>query len=372
MDRVEKIKMRKQNIRRASLLSIALNVFLAMTKLALAILTSSIAVALDSINNFTDSLSSFVTLIGAYISSKEEDGEHPLGHGRFEYISAMIVSMLVIYAGIVALYESIKKIFHPTRSNFDSHSLIFLCLLILVKIFLYFYLRRKGEENNSLSLIASSEDAKYDALLSLSVVFSIFFMKFKGVNIESFVALIISFFILKSGFSLFMDTVNEILGKGSDENFSKSVISYICMLDKNILGAYDFLTISYGPNKFVGSVYVELERELNAIEIDILARKIRFKVYKKFALTLVSVGIYTKHADDDRIKRVKREIAKIVASYGAVLQNHAFYLSEEKKIIAFDIRISYDIKNRQSIHEEIFKELRLRFQDYAIYMNLDI
>lgn len=372
MGNIKNIDERNKNITRASIISIFTNILLATVKVLIGFFTSSIAITLDAVNNLTDSISGLVTLICAKISGKEADSDHPHGHGRIEYISAMIVSGMVLYAGFIAFIQSIKKIIKPSMATYTFLSIFLIGLLILVKLVLYFFIKKQGDKLNSLSLIASAEDAKYDAILSSVVLISIIIYYKTNFYIEAYIALLISILIIRSGATMLIDTINEILGMPLEKELRDEILDYICSLDEKILGSYDLITTSYGPTKIIANVHIVVNDSLSACDIDILSRKIRFKVLKKFNIVITSVGIYTQHKDNDSTIVFFNEIASIVKKHGANLQNHAFYLNTQSKILAFDIDIDYDRKNRSLIFDEILKEIKEKYKDFSIYMNLDI
>ena len=163
---------RSKVIVRTSIIGIIANVFLAAVKAVIGLAANSIAIVLDAVNNLSDALSSVITIIGAKIAGKKPDRKHPLGHGRVEYLSAMIVAAIVLYAGITSLIESVKKIIHPVTPDYSPVSLVIIAIAVVVKIVLGRYVKAQGEKVGSGSLIASGADAQFDAILSASVLAS--------------------------------------------------------------------------------------------------------------------------------------------------------------------------------------------------------
>ena len=176
---------RQKTIIKASIIGILANVALSAIKAAIGLFSHSIAIVLDAVNNLSDALSSIVTIIGAKLAGKKPDRKHPLGHGRVEYLSAMIVSALVLYAGITSMIESVKKIMHPQMPQYKAVSLIIIAIAIVVKIVLGRYVKKQGEKVDSSSLVASGADAMFDAILSASVLASALIFVWTGVSLPT-------------------------------------------------------------------------------------------------------------------------------------------------------------------------------------------
>ena len=204
---------RQKIIVRTSAVGIVVNVLLAAFKAAVGLASHSIAVVLDAVNNLSDALSSIITIIGAKLAGKKPDKKHPLGHGRIEYISALIVAAIVLYAGITSLTESIKKIIEPEAASYSTMSLVIIAVAVIAKILLGRYVKAKGIETDSGALIASGTDALSDAALSTAVLVTALIYTFKGISLEAYMGVIISGFIIKAGVEMISDTVSDILGR---------------------------------------------------------------------------------------------------------------------------------------------------------------
>ena len=184
---------RNKKIVRTSIVGIIANVLLAGFKAAVGIISGSIAIVLDAVNNLSDALSSVITIIGTKLAGKEPDKKHPLGYGRIEYLSAALISVIVLYAGITSLVESVKKIITPETPSYKLPSLIIVAVAIVVKIVLGTYVKKVGESVNSESLVASGEDAKLDSVISASTLLAAIIFIFSGISLEAWLGAIISF-----------------------------------------------------------------------------------------------------------------------------------------------------------------------------------
>ena len=207
---------REKVIIRTSVISIITNILLAGFKAAIGLLSNSIAVILDAVNNLSDALSSVITIVGTKLAKKKPDKKHPLGYGRIEYMSALVIAGLVLYAGITSLAESIKKILSPEIPEYSNVSLFIILTAVIVKLVLGTYVRNKGQEVNSGSLTASGKDALFDAIISTSVLASAIIFLISGLSLEAYVGVIISLVIIKAGFEVMSETVSDILGRRPD------------------------------------------------------------------------------------------------------------------------------------------------------------
>ena len=361
---------REKSIALTSTISIGANVLLAALKAAVGLASSSISIILDAVNNLSDALSSIITIIGIKLASKKPDKKHPYGHGRIEYISASVISAIVLYAGIAALKESVGKIIAPQMPNYSLYTIIVLAIAILVKITLGIYVKRVGTKVKSKALEASGDDARNDALLSASVLAGVLVMKFTGVSLEAYIGLLLSAFIIKSAIEMLKDTLDDILGARVPRETAIAVKETICKIP-GVYGAYDLFLNDYGPNRLQGSVHIEVDDTLSAREIDELSNKISLAVYKETRVALTAVGIYSHNTGDSAAVEAKEKIIGILEDHKDVLQMHGFYLDKEKKIIKFDVVISFESKDREAECASIFQEVLAEFPGYSVKINLD-
>ena len=362
---------RDQVIVRTSIIGIIANVFLAGFKAVVGLVSNSIAVTLDAVNNLSDALSSVITIIGTKLAGKKPDKKHPLGYGRIEYLSAMIVAAIVLYAGITSLVESIKKIIHPEPADYSPVSLIIIGSAVVVKLLLGRYVKAKGEQVNSGSLIASGSDALFDAILSGSVLLSAVIFLLTGLSLEAYVGVVISVIIIRSGVEMMMETLDDILGKRADRELVKEIRQTVCE-DEAVSGAFDIFLHNYGPEKYYGSVHVEIPDTMTADEIDLMERRIAQNVFQKHGVAMTGIGIYSRNTTNDAVKEIRSVITRIVTSHEGVMQIHGFYADLEKKTINLDVILDFAVEDREALFKTIQDEIRQAYPDYTINMVLDI
>ena len=364
-------KNRDAVIVRTSVIGILANILLAGFKAAVGLLANSIAVVLDAVNNLSDALSSVITIIGTKLAGKKPDKKHPLGYGRIEYLSTMIVAALVLYAGITSLVESVKKIIHPEAADYSVVSLVIIASAVVVKLLLGRFVKAQGEKVNSGALIASGSDASFDAILSASVLASALIFMTTKISLEPYVGVVIALVIIKAGVEMLMETLDDLLGKRADPDMVKEIKETICE-DESVLGAYDLFLHSYGPEKIVASVHVEVPDVMNAGDIDQMTRRISQKVYAKHGVIMTGVGIYAINTRDPEVVEMRDRINKVIMPHEGILQTHGFHVDKENKLIQMDVIVDYDMKNRQTIFAHIKDDVQAMYPDYKVMMAMDI
>ncbi len=361
---------RDKIIVRTSVTGIAANVLLAAFKAVVGAISGSIAIVLDAVNNISDAASSLITIIGTKLASREPDKKHPFGYGRVEYLSAMIISVIVLYAGITSLVESVKKIIEPETPDYSAVTLIIVAAAVLVKIFLGRYVKKTGERVNSDSLINSGKDAVLDSVISASTLVAAVIFLLTGLSLEAWLGAVISVIIIKSGIEMLRETLSEILGERADISLAKEIKKTVLSFPE-VSGAYDLVLHNYGPDNYNGSIHIEVPDTLSAAELDELIRAITMKVYTEENVILTAIGVYSLNTKNEKAVGMRNEISSLVLSKEHVLQMHGFYVNEEKKTIRFDVIVSFDAKDRRAVYDEICSEVAALYPDYSLEIVLD-
>lgn len=361
---------REKAIVKTSIIGILTNVFLVVFKAVVGLLSNSIAIILDAVNNLSDALSSVVTIIGAKFGAKQPDKKHPLGYGRIEYLSSMIVAAIVLYAGITSMVESVKAIFSPEKAEYSAISLIIISVAIVVKLILGQYVKRQGKKHNSGALTASGSDALFDAILSASVLASAIIYLIWGISLEAYVGVIISVFIIKAGIEMMLETVNDILGKRADKEETDRIKKLICE-EPEVRGAYDLIMFNFGPSKNYASVHIELPDTMTVDNVDELTRRIQAKIYLETGVILTGIGVYSYNTSDDETAKIRNTVQKIVLKHDWALQLHGFFADTENKTIRFDVVLSFDIDRGEALNI-LTKEVHSQLPEYSLQIVPDI
>ena len=361
---------REKVIVKTSIIGIIANVFLAGFKAVIGLMTNSIAIVLDAVNNISDAGSSLITIVGTKLAGKEPDKKHPFGYGRIEYLSAMIISVIVLYAGITSFVESVKQIIHPETPDYNSVSLVIVAAAVIVKLLLGRYVKSVGVKVNSDSLINSGEDATLDSIISASTLVAAGIFLIFHVSLEAWLGAVISLVIIKSGVEMLRDTISRILGERNDTELARGIHETV-MSFRDVQGAYDLVLNNYGPDTWNGSIHVEVPDTYSADQLDQLLREIMMKVYSEHHVILTAIGVYSVNTTDEEVIRVKQQVAEIVFSHEHVRQMHGFYLTKDQKKIRFDIVVSFDAKDRGALYKEVVADVQKAFPDYALQVTMD-
>lgn len=361
---------REKTIIRTSVIGILANIALAAFKAVVGLLTHSIAIVLDAVNNFTDAGSSLITIVGTKLAAKEPDKKHPFGHGRIEYMSAMIIAIIILYAGLTSFVESVKKIIHPSTPEYTPVSLIIVAVAVVVKIVLGRYVKSIGKKVNSDSLINSGEDATLDAVISASTLVAAIIFMFTNISLEAWLAAIISIVIIKSGYDMLWDTISKILGESNDSQLAREIMATVCSFP-GVQGAYDLVLNNYGPNTWNGSIHIEVPDTYTADTIDELIRNIQVTVARKHHVVLTAIGIYSMNTHDKGIIEARKKVEEIALAHEYVKQIHGFYLIRDRKILRADIVISFDAPNRREVCDAVTADIQKAFPNYNLQIAMD-
>ena len=362
---------REKTIVKTSIIGILANVFLAAFKAFVGFTSNSIAIVMDAVNNLSDAASSVITIVGTKLAGKEADRKHPFGYGRIEYISAMGISFLVLYAGITAFIESVKKIISPETPDYSFASIAIVTVAVLVKIILGRYVKAVGERVNSDSLINSGEDATLDSVISASTLVAALLYLFFSISLEAWLGALIAVVIIKSGIEMLSDTLSKILGERADAalavEIKKTITGY-----PDVNGAYDLVLHNYGPDSYNGSVHIEVPDTLTADDLDRMLRKITVDVYQKHNVILTAIGIYSDNTHNPEAIEIREKVREIAKKNPYVIQMHAFYLDKTEKSIRFDIVVSFDAPDRHLVYLDVLERTQQKFPGYDIQIAMDV
>lgn len=364
------IAKRQKVIIRTSIVGIVGNFFLAAFKAFVGILTNSIAIILDAVNNFSDMLSSIVTIVGILLANKAPDRRHPMGHGRYEYLSTAVIAIIIIYIGITAIKESIDKIINPEDVTYNALSITIVAVAVIVKIFIGLYFRKTAKKVDSDSLKASGTDALFDSIISFATIISAVIYLTTGFKTEAYLATIISVLIIRSGLMMLREIFSVIAGERVSPELSNNIKKSVREVP-GVKGAFDLMIHDYGTQMIFCSLNIEVEESLTAREIDDISREVRRKVFYGYHIYISSVGIYSINTESEEINKMYRRVKELLSHYDHVIQMHGFHVDEKKREISFDVVLSFDVKNRRAYYLAIKRHLRKTFPKYSINIALD-
>lgn len=360
---------RNRGITLASIKGIIGNVVLVIFKMIVGLASNSIAIILDAVNNLTDVLSSVLTIVGTKLAAKGADKEHPFGHGRIEYMTTMAIAFIILGAGIGSLKESVEKIIHPEVSTFDIPGLVIIAVAIVVKIVMGRYIKAQGEKYKSDALVASGIDALFDAVITFATLISAGLVFFFNFDIQGYVGAVISVLILKAAYDILREMYNHLLGVRADDNLIRNIKETIAQ-HPNVGGVYDLVLNSYGPGETIGSVHISVPDTMIMAEVHPLTKGIAVHLHKKFGINM-TVGVYAENKPSVEVLEIRKALDQVISLYTHVVQVHAFYVQEEKKVIYYDIIFDFDEEDPHGTLEKIKAEMQKRYPDYTQFAIVD-
>ena len=360
---------RNNRIIRVSVVGIAANVLLAIFKAAVGLMAGAIAIVLDAVNNLSDALSSVITIVGTKLSSRPPDRQHPFGHGRVEYLTAIVIALIVAAAGVTSLVESVQKIIAPTTPAYSTTTLIVIIVAIVVKLILGSYVKGEGRKLKSDALVASGADALFDALVTLSTLVSAGIMLLWNVNLDGIIGALISVVVVKAGVEMLASPIGELLGSRISPDFVAKIKEKAMSFD-GVSGVYDIIVNNYGPNVLIGSLHVSVPETMTARQIHLLTRTMATAFYTEFG-AVMTVGIYAVYTGDTPLARLQNDVLRTANSYPGVLQTHAFYYYPDANLVTIDVVPDDNVRDEKTFIRDVSDLLVRTFPDRRFSIVLD-
>lgn len=352
----------------SSAFSIMLNLLLFIIKLLIGLIIHSVSITADAFNNLSDSASSIINLVAFKFSLKPPDKEHPLGHGRYEYISSFIVSFLIMFIGVVFIKSSIGKILSNEPTSFNLVLFIILIISIFIKIGVGFVNLKISRKINSASLKATSIDAFYDALITTVLSLSLLLSNFIKISLDGYAGLVISVFIIISGFKLIKETMSSLLGEAPSDDIvyelKQTILSY-----ENILGVHDLIVHNYGPNKIVASIHAEVPCNMNLIEVHSLIDRIEKNIEEDMRIHLVihidPVDIENKESVE-MYNHIRSLIKENIEGVNDIIDFRILNSKNGKRIIYFEIKLRSEFYDKidYDVIETCTKLVKEHYKDF--------
>ena len=326
---------REREIVKASIYGIIGNALLVAFKMAVGFMSHSIAIILDGVNNATDALSSIVTIVGTKLAGRRPDRHHPFGYGRVEYLTSVVIAIIILVAGFISLRESIDKIIHPGTPSYSAITITVIVVAILAKI-------------AGTLVVAAAQN-------------------FWNLNIDGAVGLIISLVVLKAGFEVLGDALSPLIGGPEDKKLVDDITAYANSFP-DVRGTYDVVLDNFGPNEILGSVHIEVPDDMCARDIHALTRQISEGLAEKFGI-LATVGIYAANTTG-AFAPLHADLDALAKSDPAILQMHGFYVDEKTSTIYFDLVIGFKADD-DAIRDKIIAHLKEKYPDYTYNVVID-
>ena len=357
----------------ASVVGIFCNVLLFSVKLAIGLILSSLAVTADAFNNLSDAASSIISFVGVKMAGKPADAEHPFGHGRIEYIAALIVSFLVIEVGFTFFKSSISKIMHPEEITFDPVPFIILILSILVKLWMAFFNNKLGKRIDSKVMLATAADSLGDVITTSATVISIVICHFTSINVDAIAGLIVSGIVIWSGVSIAKDTLEPLIGQRVPSELYQKITDMVESYE-GIVGAHDLIVHNYGPNRSMATIHAEVPNDVSIEASHEIIDRIERDAKKELNILLV-IHMDPVEMRDEEVLELRDKTSHIVHALEPELHFHDFRVlkENEQKNLIFDLVVpdSYTEKDANRVMHQLIALLHEMEKNVDCIITLD-
>ncbi len=325
-----------------SILSIICNGLMVVFKLVFGFLTNSVAIQADGFNNLSDMGSNLATLFGFKLAGKHPDADHPYGHGRYEYITGLIISFLIFLVAFSSLKESFLKFIQPELLHFQTGAVIVLVISILIKFWMASFNKKAGQLIDSTSLRAAAQDSLNDVITTLATLISLCLSLVIDWPIDGIIGTIVSLFVLKSGIDIFKETVDPLLGQSPDKELIDQIYDYVMSFDK-VMGIHDFMLHDYGPGRQYMTFHAEVSCHEDMMEIHDQIDLIERELLEKFHV-LTTIHMDPIDMDDHLTNELREIVKKIVTQINHQYSIHDFRIvnGPTHTNLIFDVLIPAD------------------------------
>lgn len=341
-------------INRTAILGIVVNVLIAGVKIAAGLLASSVAIVSEGVNNAADALTSVLTMVGTRLAGRHPDAKHPFGYGRIEYLTGLVVAVVIIVSGVQMLIESVKLIFRPEELSISYVSLAIVAVSAVVKFFLGLYTIARGRVVQSDALVGVGLECRGDSYISIITIGVAVVFLLTGVSLDAYAGVVMSAIILKAGVEVLLKIVSELIGRPGEKELATKIYQLV-RATPGVVGAADMMLHNYGPNAWSGSVNVEIDHAKSVGEVYAMLHELQLGIMHEEHVTMV-FGVYA--VDDDHVetRRIRRTILEYVKAHEHVKSFHAVYLEPGTNRLYCDLVVDYELAD--------WGALRADFLDY--------
>jgi len=372
-EKVEDNKVRSSYGILASIVGVISNVILFAIKLGIGLIINSISVMADAFNNLSDAASSIISFIGVKLAGRPADKEHPFGHGRFEYIAALVVSFLIIQVGLTLFKNSFDKVLNPEVVEFNPILIAILALSIFIKLWLMLFNRKLGNRINSTVMKATAADSLGDIIITISTIVSAIIAGVTGLKIDGYIGLLVSIFVIIAGVGITKDTLEPLLGQAIDRKLYKKVTEMVESYE-GIVGTHDLVIHSYGPTHKMATIHAEVPNDINFEEAHETIDQIERDVLGHMDIFLV-IHMDPIEVNDIFVLEKKDMVIDIINKLEPKASIHDFRLVNGGHSInlIFDLVIpySYSTKEEQKLLTNIIDEIRRRDSKYQCIITIE-
>lgn len=331
-------------------LNILVNLIFAAIKVVIGLAVSSIAIVSEGVNNATDSATSLITIVGTKLSAKHPTEKHPFGFGRIEYLTSLLISVLILFTGAELMESSVKRIFEPQEMSISYVTMAIIAVSALVKLALGLYTIKEGRRVDSSSLVALGTECRSDSVVSvITLVTALVFLVFH-VSLDAYAGIIMSLIVLKAGFEVLKETLSDILGQAGEKELAQELYRII-RAEPLVLNAADMMLHNYGPDAYSGSVNVEIDHSKTVGEVYAALHELQLRIMHEKHITMV-FGIYAVDRDHAQIRQLREQVAAFVREQKHVTSYHALYIHPNGKDLYVDLVVDYDLADWEALRKE--------------------
>lgn len=321
-ENVDNMKVRERYGTLSSVVGIFCNIILFTAKFVMGTVANSISIISDGFNNLSDCASCVVTLFGYKLAAKPADKDHPFGHGRFEYLTSLIIAMVIMLVGVELFTDSIDKVIHPDEVTFSYMVLITLIISIGVKIWMSLFNRKLGNKINSGIMLATAKDSMNDVIATCATIIALIASVCTKAPVDGVMGIFVSLFILISGFGIIRETVDELLGQPADEELVEKIKELVGE-NPYALGMHDLIIHSYGPGNLIGSVHIEVDGKGNIMEIHDVIDELERDIYEELNIRM-TIHMDPVEMDNEYLNECKVMMNGIIEEIDKELSLHDF------------------------------------------------
>lgn len=360
---------RADRIARTSGLSICVNLAIAIVRIAFGFATASIAILTEGVNNAMDAGTSVLTLVGTKLSGKHPDAKHPFGYGRIEYLTSLTIAVIILYAGIEMLTEGVKLIIHPAPLSISLPALIAVAVSAVIKFCHGSYTIRVGEETGSKALEAIGHEGKHDSYASvLTIASAVIFLVFH-ISIDAYVGIFMALLILKTGVEVLRETAAELIGRPGQKELADKLYREI-RKTPGVLGAADMMLHNYGPERWSGSVNIEVDHSRNVGDLYDEIHRLQLAIMHRYHVVLV-FGIYAVDNDSEEGRKLRQAVGDFVRRTEHVTSFHALYLDTANNRLYCDLVVDYELRDWDGVRTAFLAEIREAAPNYDVELTIE-
>lgn len=331
-------------------LNILVNLIFAAIKVVIGLAVSSIAIVSEGVNNATDSATSLITIVGTKLSAKHPTEKHPFGFGRIEYLTSLLISVLILFTGAELMESSVKLIITPQEMSISYVTMAIIAVSALVKLALGLFTIKEGKRVDSSSLVALGTECRSDSVVSvITLVTALVFLVFH-VSLDAYAGIIMSLIVLKAGFEVLKETLSDILGQAGEKELAQELYRII-RAEPLVLNAADMMLHNYGPDAYSGSVNVEIDHSKTVGEVYAALHELQLRIMHEKHITMV-FGIYAVDKDHTQIRRLREQVAAFVRQQEHVTSYHALYIHPNGKDIYVDLVVDYALTDWEALRKK--------------------